>query len=105
MRAGISSEKNSSRRSGMALSTPLPLAGRGWGWGSSYRALDFRKHVVNIRKYIVIPITQHAIAARFEKFCSRKICRGVLDVLTAVNFDNQFCAVARKVGDIPSDTD
>src|SRR5579863_7164302 len=107
MRAGISSEKSSSKRSGMELAHalfPLPLVGRGRGGGREDSALNQLKHALDIGQHIDVPKSQYAIALRLEKFGSSRVAFHLLRVLSAVDFDDDVQIMAGEIDDVAAKT-
>src|SRR5579872_1632983 len=103
MRAGISSEKSSSRRSGIDLRRalfPLPLVGRGWGGGREDSTLNHLKHALDIGQHIGVPKSQYAIALRLEKFGPSCIAFRLLRVLSTVDFNDDLQIMAGEIDDV-----
>src|SRR5260370_40645220 len=103
MRAGISSENSSSRRSGMALCLfPSPLWGGVRGGGRRYGALNLLKHAIDIRQHVVIPKAQNAIAVRFENLAALLVGRCPHRMLATVGLaDDQPSRMAHEISHIP----
>jgi hypothetical protein len=54
-------------------------------------------------KHFIVPEAQHQIAACFESACAGLIFPASLDVLSAIDFDNQTRRFTAKVHDVPID--
>src|ERR1700736_989729 len=103
IRAGISSEKSSNRRSGIFL-LPSPRLRRGGGGGGGAigidRCIDCHENARRVLQNVVIPESQNTIAVRFE--VSRACLIGRTErMLPAVEFNHESelmtCEV-RKAG-------
>jgi len=90
---------------------PLPLVGRGQGWGSeddSFKAkfqMDALHHAVDIRQHVIIPEAQYFIALTFQPCRSLRVSddRLIMCMLATIAFDNQIGGVTGEVGDEISD--
>ena len=61
------------------------------------------KHIIDIAQDIIVPIAQDAIAAQFKNSCSLGIMRCIFRMLTAIDFNDEFRAMAYKICNISSD--
>src|SRR5207344_831378 len=108
MRAGISSEKSSSRRSGIgsfrfpgtAPALPSPLWGGVGGGGGCEHVRNRLEHTVDIRQHFVVPEAHDTIALSFEKLRSLSIRYGLLRVLSAIDLNHKLRMVAREIDDV-----
>ena len=89
---------------GLAPPPTRSVAGRGRGWGALghsfiQRCLDGGQHAVDVAEHIIVPESQHAIAARIEELGSRRVGDHLIIVpmLAAVDLDNEPQIMARKV--------
>src|SRR5690349_12430697 len=132
MRAGISSEKSSSRRSGIGFSFTLPCRGRvgarsapGWGGRRPRRPtaparmlqrlveeqrgrngrMDGFENAIDVLRDVIVPEAKHAIAFRLKPARSLLIAfrDRPLGVLRAIDLDDQPCRHAGEVGDVAAD--
>ena len=67
-------------------------------------AQNILEHGVDIRQHVVVPVAQHAIAARFETSCAVGIRSRSCPVLAAIDLDNNAPRVTSKIDDIPPDS-
>src|SRR6186997_2296403 len=94
IRAGISSENSSSRRSGILLT--LPWRGRvacrrQAGWGDRDDVVDGLKHSVGPAHHIVIPKSYHSIAFRLQPARPFVVAAKplIISVLRSIDLDDQ----------------
>jgi hypothetical protein len=69
------------------------------------RCLNTAQHPINIGQNIVVPETQHTIAARLEKVSSYRIgvCLRRLPMLPAVQFDDKAKLMTGEIGVVRPD--
>ena len=61
------------------------------------RCVDHRPDAIRIAKHLIVPEAKNAVTLSLDHACPRKISNRI--VLTAVDFDNELCAVTGKIGD------
>ena len=64
---------------------------------------DDSHHAIDVIHYIVIPETENAIAVFFEICGAFCIIFFLIEVLAAIQFDDEFLARGTKIGDIRTD--
>lgn len=64
---------------------------------------DRANYSVHVLRYIVIPKTDHFVAKRFKTLCSFFVVLHLLQVLTAVQFDDELLLDAHEIGNKVSD--
>src|SRR5689334_21793335 len=105
MRAGISSENSSNKRSGIGL-LPSPRLRRGGVGGGGSIGIDYcinrRKNARQVRQDVVVPEAQNTIAVRFEIVRAHFIGDRV-SMLTAIDLKNNFGLMTSEVGEISTD--
>ena len=79
--------------------------GRGWGGGGAHGGGDHLHHTLDVSENIVVPETDHAVAALLQLGGSSRIAHkaGRLVVLSAVEFDHQARGVACEVREVRTD--
>ena len=88
----------------MVDAPPLPLVGRGWGWGGVTHTQGIKNdldHAIGIPVHIRIPEPQHPITLPVEPGVPRRIARRAM--LAAVDLDHQFPAEIGEIGDEGAD--
>jgi hypothetical protein len=89
------------KRTHMALDLPLPPCGGGLGWGDHFEGGSNRfDHAIDALQNIVIPDAQNPIPLRLQPRCARFICFGPLSMLPAIDFDDEPCFQADKIGNV-----
>src|SRR5262245_55603139 len=83
------------------------MAGRGRGWGAdlSDGGSDGFHHPLDITQHIIVPETQHAIAARVEIIGTSRIGSDAmrLVVLSTIELNHEARTVTREVREVRSD--
>src|SRR5581483_2749595 len=103
MRAGISSENSSSRRSGILL-LPSPRLRRGGVGGSIHvhGGVNRQENTRRILQNIVVPEPQHTIALRRKMSCTHRVQRAAV-MLAAIDLNNNSQLMTGKIGEVRSD--
>jgi hypothetical protein len=60
-------------------------------------------HAFNIIHHLIVPKANDFVALRFQIFCSLVVVFLLFQMLTPIQFDNQFCFGGAKIGDVLSD--
>ena len=71
------------------------------GGGGRYCADYVLEHPIDIRQYVVVPTSQHAITVRFDIL--RALFIGRRFVLASINLDDNASRVTDKIGDVAAD--
>jgi hypothetical protein len=84
-----------------AISIPLPLAGRGQGWGCRKRGVDDADNAFDVLQNIIVPEAENLklITGQTEVTLPVNRCVCIFIVLTAVDFDHKTGSVTGKIDD------
>src|SRR4051812_15998787 len=79
--------------------------GRGWGAGAAHSSRDCLHHTLDIAEHVVVPETQHAIAARVQLRGPLRIrCDATcFIVLSTIEFDHKPGAMTGEVREVGAD--
>ena len=59
--------------------------------------MDIFKHTIDVLHHVIVPITQHQEAHRFQNLCSLRISFRSNAVLTTIQFDDEMGVGAKEV--------
>ncbi len=82
---------------------PLPPCGGGFGWGVREEPSNDIEDSVGIAKHIVVPEAHDAKSLRFHERRAARVFRGIVIVLSAIDFDDELNFEANEVGDVRAD--
>ena len=71
--------------------------------GSGEKLIDFTKHLISVRKHLIVPESKHSIAARIQERRPKCIFARLIGVLAAIEFDNQAPFDRTEVGEVGTD--
>ena len=62
--------------------------------------MDFRENTLQVFQHLIVPITQHPVAAFFQPFGSPVVVAPLIRVLAAINFDDKSRVRAKEIDDV-----
>ena len=91
----------------MLLTPPLSRS-EGGGWEgvaclNSEMPKDVRHNIIRLHQHLMVPVAQDPIAEPFKRHSPCRVLHDTLGVLATIEFDDQSCLWACKVGDVAAD--
>jgi hypothetical protein len=68
--------------------------------GSRERSKDHFQHRLGLQEDFIVPESQHPKSSSLQAAISSLVIASLLEVLSTVELDDQFCFKASKVGDV-----
>ena len=65
--------------------------------------MNIRHHIVNPQQHIIIPVAQHLVTQRFKHRSPPRIVHRPIQMLAAIDLDDQLRLRADEVGDVAGD--
>ena len=65
--------------------------------------LDRMHHCIDIFEHVMVPEPEDAVSRRLQSFCSLQIIFCLIQVLAAIDFDDQFSAGSTEVYNVMAD--